>query len=247
MARVITMHSYRGGTGKSSTAANMGLLLAAEGLRVGILDTDIQSPAVDTIFGVPPGAATCTFADYLVGRCEIEEAVRPVPGQDLFIVPSRTGLSAINEIMADGYDVGLLNEAVTRLVAAFRPDVLLLDTHTGINTETVMAVAGSDALVIVTRAHRLDLAGAAESVALADRLGCGQRAVVVNMVPEGTPDADLVPRVEKAYGSPVTAVLPYVPEMAELAGEHVFVTAHPRHALVAGYREINSVVLGDAG
>ncbi|MEV8630499.1 MinD/ParA family protein [Streptosporangium sp. NPDC051023] len=245
MARVVTMHSYRGGTGKSSMAANMALLLAARGLRVGILDTDIQSPAVDTIFGVTAGPGTGTFADYLVGRCEIEEAARFVPDRNLFVVPSRTGFSAINEIMTNGYDVGLLNEGVTRLVGSFSPDVLLLDTHTGVNTETVMAVAGSDALVIVTRAHRLDLAGAAESVALANRLGCAQRALVVNMVPEGAAAADLVSQVEKAYGSPVTAVLPYVPEMADLADGHVFVTGRPWQALLAGYQEINSVVLGE--
>ncbi|MET8141505.1 MinD/ParA family protein [Sphaerisporangium sp. NPDC005288] len=245
MARVVTMHSYRGGTGKSSTAANMALLFAAGGLRVGVLDTDIQSPAVDAIFGLEPDPSMCTFADYLVGRCEIEDAARPVDGMDLFVVPSRAGLTAINEIMTSGYDLGLLNEAVLRLTASLALDVLIMDTHTGINTETVTAVAGSDAMVIVTRAHRLDLAGAGESVALADRLGCRQRIVVVNMVPEGIEDGDLVPRVEQAYGLPVAAVLPYVPAMAGPDGAHVFVTADPGHASAAGYHDINALVMSD--
>ncbi|MFC4589454.1 MinD/ParA family ATP-binding protein [Sphaerisporangium corydalis] len=246
MARIITMHSYRGGIGKSSMAANMALLLAAEGRRVALVDADIQSPAVDTMFGFPGGPAKCSLVDYLVGRCEIEDAVRVVPGNGLFIVPARTGLPAIHEITANGYDVGLLNEGFNRLIDRLDLDVLLLDTHTGINTETVMAVASSDALVIVTRADRLDLAGAAESVALADRVGCVRRALVVNMVPDATSDDDLVLKAETAYGSPVTAVLPYVPEMAELAGEQLFVTAHPGHALVTGYQRINSAVLDGA-
>ncbi|MEU7406789.1 P-loop NTPase, partial [Streptomyces sp. NPDC044948] len=51
MSQIITVHSYRGGTGKSSTAANLGLLLASSGLRVALVDTDIQTPALDVMFG----------------------------------------------------------------------------------------------------------------------------------------------------------------------------------------------------
>jgi len=38
MARIISIHSFRGGTGKSNTTANLAALLAAEGRRVGVVD-----------------------------------------------------------------------------------------------------------------------------------------------------------------------------------------------------------------
>lgn len=41
---IVSVHSYRGGTGKSNTTANLAALLAAEGRRVGVIDTDLQSP-----------------------------------------------------------------------------------------------------------------------------------------------------------------------------------------------------------
>ena len=41
MTRIISVHSSRGGHGKSNTAANVAALLAAEGQRVGVIDTDI--------------------------------------------------------------------------------------------------------------------------------------------------------------------------------------------------------------
>jgi MinD-like ATPase involved in chromosome partitioning or flagellar assembly len=44
MSRIISVHSFRGGTGKSNAAASVATLLAAEGQRVGVVDTDIQSP-----------------------------------------------------------------------------------------------------------------------------------------------------------------------------------------------------------
>ncbi|MFL5804583.1 MAG: ParA family protein, partial [Roseiflexaceae bacterium] len=46
MSQIISIHSFRGGTGKSNTTANVTALLAASGLRVGVIDTDLQSPGI---------------------------------------------------------------------------------------------------------------------------------------------------------------------------------------------------------
>ncbi|MFO7540043.1 MAG: P-loop NTPase, partial [Chloroflexota bacterium] len=43
MSKIISIHSYRGGTGKSNTTANIAATLATDGLRVGIDDTNTQS------------------------------------------------------------------------------------------------------------------------------------------------------------------------------------------------------------
>ena len=52
MTKIISTHSYRGGTGKSNLTANLSAGLAMRGHRVGVVDTDIQSP--DRIRGVEP-------------------------------------------------------------------------------------------------------------------------------------------------------------------------------------------------
>ncbi|MCB0177975.1 MAG: P-loop NTPase, partial [Anaerolineae bacterium] len=41
MSKIISIHSFRGGTGKSNTTANISAILAGQGLRVGVIDTDI--------------------------------------------------------------------------------------------------------------------------------------------------------------------------------------------------------------
>ena len=52
---IISVHSFRGGTGKSNTTANLAALLALRGMRVGVADTDLQSPGIHVLFGFDPG------------------------------------------------------------------------------------------------------------------------------------------------------------------------------------------------
>jgi septum site-determining protein MinD len=53
LAKIISIHSFRGGTGKSNTTANVSAILASEGYRVGVVDTDLASPGIHVLFGMP--------------------------------------------------------------------------------------------------------------------------------------------------------------------------------------------------
>ncbi|WP_329387913.1 MinD/ParA family protein [Streptomyces sp. NBC_01351] len=238
MTRTIVVHSHRGGTGKSSVLANLALLLAAEGRRVGVVDTDIQSPTLDLLFRLGPGLS---LADYLLGRCEIEAAAQQVALPGLYVVPARTGTAALQEIMTSGYDVGLLPEGFDRLAVHFALDMLLLDTHAGLNNESVTAMASADVLMIMARADRIDLSGVEETIALAGRLPC-RRTLVLSMAPAGIDREAARRRAQEVYGAPLAGILPYSPEMAALYGERIFAEAHPDHPLVGEFRTIISAL-----
>jgi hypothetical protein len=81
MSRIISVHSFRGGTGKSNTSANLGALMAQGGLRVGVVDTDIQSPGIHVLFGLDQAHIEHSLNDYLWGKCDIEQAAHDVTGQ----------------------------------------------------------------------------------------------------------------------------------------------------------------------
>jgi len=68
---IISIHSFRGGTGKSNIAANLAAIMALDGKRVAVMDTDMASPGIHVIFGMGREKMKHTLNDYLRGECDI--------------------------------------------------------------------------------------------------------------------------------------------------------------------------------
>jgi MinD-like ATPase involved in chromosome partitioning or flagellar assembly len=244
MSKTISVHSFRGGTGKSNTTANLAALMAMAGQRVGVVDTDIASPGIHVLFGMSDTGAGRSLNDYLWGRCRIEDTAHDVTaslGPDVrgkvLLIPSSIKAGEIARILREGYDVGLLNDGFRDLIAALRLDALLVDTHPGLNEETLLSMAISDALVIVMRPDQQDYQGTAVTVEVARKLDVPRLMLIVNKVPAAFSLEEVRARVEQTYGCPVAAVLPHSDAMMVLASGGVFVARYPQHPLSALYRE----------
>lgn len=245
MPRIISVHSFRGGTGKSNTSANLGTLMAMQGLRVGVVDTDIQSPGIHVLFGLEQENMKHSLNDYLWGKCDIEQAAHDVtPGIDgsiegkVFLIPSSIKAGEIARIIREGYDVGLLNDGFQRLIAELDLDVLLIDTHPGVGEETLLSIAISDALVIIMRPDQQDYQGTGVTVEIGRKLDVPKMVLLVNKCPSSFSSADVKEQVEKTFNCEVVAVLPHSDEMMTLASRGVFVTKYPDSPITAQYRDV---------
>jgi len=251
MSKIISIHSFRGGTGKSNTSANLSAIMAAQGLKVGVVDTDIQSPGIHVILGLNEEDMRHTLNDYLWGKCDIEEAahdvtanIGEVSGQLLF-VPSSIKPGEIARVLREGYDVGLLNDGFQSLIDALDLDVLIIDTHPGMNEETLLSIAISDALVIVMRPDQQDFQGTAVTVDVGRKLDVPDLLLLVNKAPQVYDLDDIKARVEGIYNSEVAAVLPHSDELMALASEGVFVVKFPDHEISQKYKKVAERLLRD--
>src|SRR5205814_9006461 len=79
MSTIVSIHSYRGGTGKSNLTANLASSLVQQGKRAAVIDTVIQSPRLHVPFGLNVQTPGLTLNDYLYGRCSTEQVAYDVP------------------------------------------------------------------------------------------------------------------------------------------------------------------------
>jgi len=245
MATIVSIHSFRGGTGKSNTTANLATLLAASGQRVGVIDTDIQSPGTHVLFGLAGDDVAASLNDFLWRDRNIEDAARDVTPSAckaadgrLFLIPSSIKPGEITRVPREGYDAQRLTHGLRRLVTELRLDVLLIDTHPGLHEETLLSLVISHVLLIVLRPDQQDYEGTGVTVKVAQGLQVPRMLLVVNKTPPAF-DADAVRRkVEDAYACRVAAVLPHSEEMMNLASQDVFALRYPDHPMTALYRQI---------
>lgn len=190
MAQIISVHSFRGGTGKSNTTANLAAILAAEGRRVGVIDTDIQSPGIHVLFGFDESKMQYSLNDYLWGKCDIRQtsydvsaSLDPTMRGKVFLISSSIKVGEIARVLREGYDVTLLTDGFRELVTALSLDVLLIDTHPGLNEETLLSIAISDTLAIILRPDQQDYQGTGVTVDVARKLAVPRMMLIVNKVP----------------------------------------------------------------
>ncbi len=250
MSRIISIHSFRGGTGKSNIAANIATLLAAEGRRVGVIDTDVQSPGIHVLFGMDEAEIHHALNDYLWGNCDITQTAYDVTARlsaaikgQIFLIPSSIKAGEIVRVLREGYDVSLLNDGFHELVKGLGLDVLMIDTHPGLNEETLLSIAISDALGIILRPDQQDYQGTGVTVEVARKLDVPRLVLIVNKVPSVFDIADVKARVERTYHCEVVAVLPHAEEMMALASAGIFALRYPDHPVTAELKQVAATLM----
>jgi MinD-like ATPase involved in chromosome partitioning or flagellar assembly len=234
MAKVISLHSFRGGTGKSNITANLAVALAAAGQCVGIVDTDIQSPGIHVIFDLVGDRVHYTLNDYLWGRCRVTEAAydvspQAVPHGKVWLVPSSIKINEISRVLHEGYDVRLLKDGFKDLIHGLSLDYLIIDTHPGLNEETLLSIAISHVLIIILRPDQQDYQGTSVTLEVARKLGVPSMFLVLNKALTDVDSGAYSAQLQEAYHTPVGAVLPLATELVRLGSSGLFGLIEPKH------------------
>jgi MinD-like ATPase involved in chromosome partitioning or flagellar assembly len=253
MGQIISIHSFRGGTGKSNVTANLAAQVTLADKRVGIVDTDIQSPGIHVLFGLDENNMGNTLNDFLHNKCTIREVAFPVgdnagqhaqlEGKHLWLFPASIRGREISQILREGFDVDRLNTGLQTLMSEFDLDYLFIDTHPGLDEETLLSIAISDLLVVILRPDQQDFQGTAVTVDIARSLDVPNLLLIVNKAVPGYDYDDLKEQIEGAYHAPLTGILPLNFELADNASRDLFSLSNPQHDWSQGLRKVTEAIL----
>ena len=158
----------------------------------------------------------------------------------LFLLPASIKAGEITRVLREGYEVNLLTDGFRTLIRTLRLDYLFIDTHPGLNEETLLSLLISDILVLLLRPDQQDFQGTAVTVEVARKLQMKKILLVINKALPKLDFASLKQQVEQAYDAPVAGILPVSEEMIELGSANIFSLVYPEHPYSLGVHNIAS-------
>ena len=174
MARKIVITSGKGGVGKTTVTANLGIFLATFGARVVMVDVDFGLNNLDVVMGLE-NRIVYDVADVLSGRCRSKQALVQDKGRkNLFILPSG-GLSATNSV--SGAQLKLVIEDLAPLF-----DYVLIDCPAGLDMGFHRAVAAAEEAIVVATPALTSLRDADKTVTMLKSYRLDRIGLVVNRV-----------------------------------------------------------------
>jgi chromosome partitioning protein len=171
LGKCISFHSYKGGTGKTTLAANFSFLLASKGYKVYLLDLDFYAPSLYTYFNIEP---KFWINDYLKNKADLDDVMIDFSSLidfkfegDLSIGFSKGGKEDIYQL-----EGSLLNDKEQQVrqfrnFIAMREDLLVnkeadfivMDTSPGIRYWSINSIVISDIVLLTLKMGDLDLRG----------------------------------------------------------------------------------------
>ncbi|VEP14713.1 Cobyrinic acid ac-diamide synthase [Hyella patelloides LEGE 07179] len=235
MAKIIAIHSYRGGTGKSNLTANIATIVAQAGNRVAIVDTDLPSPGIHVLFGLGEEQIKNTLNSYLWGQCALKDTIYNVShvmtqktaSSAIYLLPSSAKLADISRILREGYDFELLLEGFKKLIDLLELDYLFIDTHPGLNQETLVSLTISNLVLYIMRPDKQDFQGTAVTIDVARRLQVPKVLIIVNKALKEYNFAQLSQEVESTYKTRVAGILQQSDEVMRMASKGIFAVCYP--------------------
>jgi MinD-like ATPase involved in chromosome partitioning or flagellar assembly len=249
VGKCVSIHSSRGGTGKTILATNLAVLFARKGLKVALLDLDFRAPSLEGVFSKTlKTPIECWLNDFLDGRCPAELVTIDItkkldlPGQ-LLVGLADQSVEAVRSIAqkSRSWEVSAVRKLYTlrkKLFVEFGIDWCIFDTSPGVGYTSVNAAVSADVSVVVTTLDSLDMKGTENMMAGLYKEFAKRTFVVINKVfPEtrtfaNGEKAELLKHAETALKHPVLGAIPCYCDVLQTDRSTILAAQRPNHPFV---------------
>lgn len=162
MSKVISICNQKGGVGKTTTAASLGVALAMKGERVLLIDLDPQSD-LSACLGIERTDELDVTVSTMMGKAANEEVFDPMEGirkteEGVYFLPSNLELSAMEMSLVSVMNRERVLKGYVEKVRKYF-DYVLIDCMPSLGMITINALAASDSVIIPVQAHYLPAKG----------------------------------------------------------------------------------------
>ena len=187
---IITLHSFKGGTGKTLLIINLASMLAKAGKKVCLIELDFSAPS---FFATFKPEAFFWINDYLAKACKIESTLTDYSTKDmgsgkLFVGFANPSTDAIREMASKDrkWEIEALGRLISLrdvLVRDMDFDYVLFDTSPGLQYSSINGIISSDLVLVVTSTDKSDLQGTKRMMHDLYEIFEKKAAVIINKVP----------------------------------------------------------------
>ena len=254
-AKIIAIHSSRGGTGKTTIATNLAVTYARKGLNIALLDLDFRAPSLFGVFSKGIQSPVKRWLnDFMLDRYAVEQVLVDVSdkyGLDgkLLIGLANPAIEATRNMMgrSRAWEVTAAKKLFsirTTLLTELDIDCCILDTSPGIQYSSINAVVSSDVAVVVTTLDSLDVKGVKNMLLEFYDEFEKKSVILMNKVfPQtriwsNSRQNELVSQMEKSLERPIIGVIPCYCDILEADRASFLVLEKPNHPFSKDLQEV---------
>jgi septum site-determining protein MinD len=241
MGKIVAVHSYKGGTGKTLLSTNLAVTLAKKGKKVCLLDLDFRAPSLATLLNIEK--TQHWLNDYLNGICEIDKVLidlsdRIASKEKFFVCPANPSVEAIRDMSSKDrkWEMRALGRILSLRNSLLNDkgfDYIVFDTSPGLQYSSINAIVAADIVIVATTFDSSDVEGTRRMLRELYDLFEKKTEIVLNKVlyvdSVRAGKDKLQAMVKNIYEVPLLGVIPCFCEISRAEGKIIFVHEKPDH------------------